>query len=380
MFAYYVFGVRRFMPRRSGYAAGIRSAVSVISFLSCFLLAAAVFAEPALWSERNQDGVIVPGLQQFNEELLHLTQTLLPAVVSLKVYSTKEGEAALPENHPAVPEPDGSFVTGSGFIIRADGLMLTNYHVIEDSENIEVLLYDGTQTTAKIVGRDPSGDLALLQIVTERPLPVMPLGNSAGIQVGEFVVAIGSPFGFEHTVTFGIISAIKRNFLRSGLVGGYIQTDAAINTGNSGGPLVNMRGEAIGINTATIGRGELGFAIPIDAVKDSLPQLYALGHVTRGWLGIRIRPVDRTRAAALGLETAQGVYVHDVLRDQPAHRAGLVVGDVIVRFNGQTVATPFDLQSVVAATPVGKKVQVEFLRNQSRHTVEVALGIMPEEQ
>jgi serine protease Do len=270
-------------------------------------------------------------------------------------------------------------VTGSGFIIRADGLALTNYHVIEDSKRIDVLLHNGQETSATVLGRDPVGDLALLQIVTDTPLPVVPLGSSEALQVGEFVVAVGSPFGFNHTVTFGIISAKRRNFLRSGLVGGYLQTDAPITSGNSGGPLVNIGGEVVGINTATIGRGELGFAIPIDAVKAMLPQLHDTGHVTRGWLGVRIRPIDRDRAQNLGLDSRRGVYIHDVVHDQPAQRAGLAAGDVIVRFDGHEVATPFDLQSAVAATPVGKSVQIEFLRQHVRQTVELALGTMPED-
>jgi len=196
--------------------------------------------------------------------------------------------------------------------------------------------------------------------------------------VGELVVAIGTPFGFEHTITLGIVSGKKRQFLHSGLIGGYLQTDAPLTTGNSGGPLVNMRGEVVGMNTAIVGRGEVGLAIPIDAVKAMLPQLHTAGYVTRGWLGVTLRPLERTKAQALGLAPPTGVYVHEVMPNQPAHHAGIVSGDVIVSYDGKAIVTPADLQGAVASTPVGKKVRIELIRARARQTVEVALGTMPE--
>jgi S1-C subfamily serine protease len=222
--------------------------------------------------------------------------------------------------------------------------------------------------------------MALLQIATDHPLPVVPLGSSEALQVGEFVVAVGSPFGFDHTLTFGIVSAKKRHFLRSGIFGGFIQTDASINTGNSGGPLINIHGEVIGVNTATVGSGELGFAIPIDAVKAVLPELYQARQVTRGWLGVQIRPLDQEKAKAMGLRPPRGVYVHDVLNDQPAQQAGIVAGDIILTFDGQRITTPFELQSQVAITPAGKKVEVELLRKQSKHALQLTVGTMPKRQ
>lgn len=335
-------------------------------------------ATPPLWSEPHGTEAALPALQQLNEALIRLTEKVLPAVVSLRVQTVQE--IALPENHPPVPEQERPGVTGSGVIIRQDGLIITNYHVVEGQTAIEALLYDGTLSPARVLGVDPAGDLALLKISTENALPILPLGNSEALQVGEFVVAIGSPFGFEHTVTFGIVSAKKRQFFRSGVVGGYIQTDAPITTGNSGGPLVNMRGEVVGINTATIGRGELGFAIPIAAVKQTLPQLYETGQVARGWLGVQIRPLGRDKAQTLGITRAEGVYVHEVLPEQPAHRAGLAAGDVIVRFDSLAVRTPFDLQRAVAGTPAGRTVQVEFWRQHSKRTVEIVLGKMPQSE
>jgi serine protease Do len=333
----------------------------------------------SLWSERAATDETLPALQQLNDSLVTLTQKLLPAVVSLKVHTKKGADSVLPKNHPPIPDDEMPSVTGSGFIIRADGLILTNNHVIEESTNIDVRLYDGEITTAIVLGRDPLGDVALLRVTSKRPLPVVPLGSSAAMHIGELVVAIGSPFGFEHTITLGIVSGKKRQFPRTaGLVGGYLQTDAPLTTGNSGGPLVNMRGEVVGMNTAIVGRGEVGLAIPIDAIKEMLPQLHTAGRVTRAWLGVHIRSLDRAKAEALGLQGPQGVYVHEVMPAQPASQAGIVAGDVIVSFDGKAVATPIDLQGAVAATPVGKKVRVELLRARARRTVEVALGTMPE--
>jgi S1-C subfamily serine protease len=334
----------------------------------------AIGATPKLWTEAAPSAPTLPALQHFNTALVALTQRLLPTVVGLRVHNKT---APTPKNHPPLPEDAPPYSTGSGFIIRADGLLLTNYHVVEGSTSIDVYLHNGGRTTATVIGQDPIGDLALLQIAADRPLPVVPLGSSADLQVGELVVAMGSPFGFDHTITLGIVSAKKRHVLRSGVVGGFIQTDAAINMGNSGGPLVNMRGEVVGMNTATVGRGEMGFAIPIDAVKAVLPQLYNIREVMRGWLGVQIRPLDHGQARALGLTPPHGVYVHDVLNDQPAQQAGILAGDIILSIDGQTVTTPFDVQSLVAATPVGKKVQIQLLRKHTPYTVELTVGTMP---
>ena len=336
-------------------------------------------AQGKLWTEKPVSTQPSVTLQQLNQSLQGLAATLLPAVVSLKVH-TKTEDAALPENHPQLPGSPNQLATGSGVIIRSDGLILTNDHVVEDSVRIDVRLYDGALTQAAVIGHDAVGDLALLRIDVDYPLPVAPMGRSSELQVGEFVVAFGSPFGFEHTMTFGVVSGIKRRFMHSGVMGGYIQTDASINTGNSGGPLVNMRGEVVGINTATIGRGELGFAIPSDAIKSILPQLYTGGNIRRGWLGVQIRPLDEPRIQTLGRPLQRGVYVHDVLPNHPAQRAGVIAGDVITRFNGSRINTPLDLQSAVATTPVGKTVQIEVLREKAFYTMELTVGEMPTRQ
>jgi serine protease Do len=347
-----------------------------------FFLLVCCLGQPAaasqLWHDPPPGSPPHPLLHQLNEALRGLTAKLLPAVISLRVHSDN-ASPSLPDNHPPLPDAIPAFSTGSGVIIREDGLALTNYHVVEDSDRIEVLLFDGTHTTAKVLGQDPVGDLALIEIETTAPLPVAPLGSSRALRAGEFVVAMGSPFGFENTITFGIVSAVKRQFLHSGIVGGYIQTDASINVGNSGGPLVNMRGEVVGINVATVGRGELGFAIPIDAIKSVLPQLYTAGEVRRGWLGVQIRPLNAVKAAELGLSPPRGAYVHAVMDDYPADQAGVVAGDVILQFDGREITSPFELQQVVATTPVGKKVVVQVFREQHTRTLELTVGQMPEE-
>src|SRR5215813_15255286 len=265
----------------------------------CLLLLPHLTLAAPPWSERPATDEAIPALQQLNASLVTLTQKLLPAVVSLKVHTKKDTDTALPKNHPPIPDDEVPSTTGSGFIIRADGLVLTNNHVIEENTGIDVRLYDGETTTATVLGRDPLGDVALLQLATKRSLPVLPLGSSAATHVGELVVAIGSPFGFEHTITLGIVSGKKRQIFRAGLVGGFLQTDAPLTTGNSGGPLVNMRGEVIGMNTAIVGRGEVGLAIPIDAIKEIVSQLHTAGRVTRGWLGVQIRSLDRAKAMSL---------------------------------------------------------------------------------
>ncbi|WP_179137820.1 S1C family serine protease [Candidatus Entotheonella palauensis] len=358
----------------------VTSRIAII-FLACLLILINgrwSTAQQSLWTESSRAAPASPTLVQFNQALQQLAASVLPAVVSLKVHANRE-TAALPDDHPNVPGSQPQTATGSGFIIRADGLVVTNDHVVEDGIRIDVQLYGGETMEAKVVGRDPVGDLALLKLRTNQRLPVVPLGRSSALQVGEFVAAFGSPFGFEHTMTFGVVSAIKRRFMRSGIVGGYIQTDASINTGNSGGPLVNMHGAVVGLNTATVGRGELGFAIPIDAIKSVLPQLHQSGDVRRGWLGVQIRPLDGNHAREAGLDPKGGVYVLDVLNDQPAHRAGIIAGDVITQFNGAVIQTPLDLQSAVASTPVGTTVRIQLVRKKAQQVLQLTVGEMPTE-
>ena len=267
---------------------------------------------------------------------------------------------------------------GSGFVIDQDGFILTNNHVVEKAEEIEVKLSDGATYRAKVIGKDPKTDLALIKINPDKPLPVLPLGESNKAQVGQWVLAIGNPFGLGGTVTQGIISA-KGRVIGAGPYDNFLQTDASINPGNSGGPLVNMQGEVIGVNTAIVAGGQgIGFAIPIDMAREILPQLKSKGYVTRGWLGVAIQEVTPELAKSFGLKEARGALVADVTAGGPAAKAGLAPGDVIVEFNGHKIGEMSELPRVVAATPVGSKVPLTYIRNGQQKTATVEVGELKE--
>jgi serine protease Do len=251
---------------------------------------------------------------------------------------------------------------GTGFVISKDGYIVTNNHVIEDVEKITVKFNDRRELPATLVGRDPKTDIALIK-VEAKDLFALPLGDSESVRPGEWVVAIGNPFGLEHTVTAGIVSAKHRN-IEHGAYDDYIQTDAAINPGNSGGPLLNLAGEVIGINTAINPRANtIGFAVPIDMAKAILPQLRATGHVTRGWLGVVIQGVSPEIAEELGLDDTKGALVSKVVEDGPGAKAGIEKMDVIREFDGKPVEDYDDLPKIVASTPVNKKVDIRVLRD-----------------
>jgi serine protease Do len=267
---------------------------------------------------------------------------------------------------------------GSGFVMNQEGYILTNNHVVEDADQIKVKLANGKEYNGKIVGRDPKTDLALLKIEGAKDLHSLKLGNSDDLKVGSWVVAIGSPFGLEQTVTAGIVSA-KGRVIGSGPYDNFIQTDASINPGNSGGPLINMKGEVVGINTAIIASGQgIGFAIPINMAKEIAPQLEQKGHVTRGWLGVSIQEMTPGLAKSMGLKEAKGALVAQVVPGSPAEKAGIEQGDVIVGFDGKEVAESKDLPRIVASTPVGKSVTVKFSREGKVLDRQVKLGEMEE--
>ena len=265
---------------------------------------------------------------------------------------------------------------GTGFVISPDGYIVTNYHVIDEVDSIRVAFEDGTELDAEVVGRDPKTDLALIKVEPESAVFALPLGNSDGVRPGDWVVAIGNPFGLGHTVTAGIVSA-KHRVIGQGSYDDFIQTDAAINPGNSGGPLINLEGEVIGINTAINPRANtIGFAVPVNMAKSILPQLKAHGHVTRGWLGVVIQPVTKELAEHLELEGEHGALVSKVIDDGPADEAGLEKRDVIVEFDGQEISDWNELPRVVAGTPVEKKVKVVVVRDGERKTVKVKVGTL----
>jgi serine protease Do len=246
---------------------------------------------------------------------------------------------------------------GTGFVISEDGLIVTNSHVVEDVEKIEVVFSDGTRSQAAVVGRDPKTDIALLRATAKRDYVTLSLGDSDALLPGDWVIAVGNPFGLDHTVTAGIVSATGRD-IGQGPYDDFIQTDAAINPGNSGGPLLNLAGEVIGINTAINPQANtIGFAVPSNMAKQILPQLEKSGHVVRGWLGVAVQPVTPELADVMKLETQEGALVSQVTPGGPAAGAGLERGDVIVRFGSQEIKRMRELPRAVAATAPGTKVR-----------------------
>ncbi len=263
---------------------------------------------------------------------------------------------------------------GSGFIIEKDGYIVTNNHVIEDADKIRVKLNNNDEYDAEIVGRDPNTDLALIKIKSDKNLPFIDLGNSDTLKVGEWVVAIGSPFGLEHTVTAGIVSA-KGRVIGSGPYDDFIQTDASINPGNSGGPLINMNAEVVGINTAIIASGQgIGFAVPIDLAKGIISQLKKHGEVTRGWLGVAIQDITGEIAEYYGVEGKEGALVTEVFEGDPADEAGIEPKDIIVEVNGRKIETTRDLTRVIAEIGVGDKAEVKVLRDGKENTFKVKIA------
>jgi serine protease Do len=270
---------------------------------------------------------------------------------------------------------------GTGFIIDKDGYILTNNHVVERTDEIKVRLANKKEYDAEIVGRDPKTDLALIRIDTKAPLTPLTLGDSDKLEVGEWVVAIGNPFGLDHTVTAGIVSAKYRQ-LGAGSYDNFIQTDASINPGNSGGPLLNTKGEVVGINSAIFSRSGgsvgIGFAIPINMAKDLLPQLKK-GKIDRGWLGVMIQKITPELKDKLQLMDEKGALIADVTPSGPAEEAGLKRGDVIVSFDGKPVEKMNDLPYMVASTPIEKVVEVDVVRRGKKKTFSVKIGRMPDE-
>lgn len=277
------------------------------------------------------------------------------------------------------PRPHHRPSLGTGFIINTNGYIVTNNHVVEEADDITVTLASKEEFEATLIGRDPKTDLALLRIDSPLPLPTVPFGDSENLEVGEWVLAIGNPFGLGHTVTAGIVSA-KGRIIGAGPYDDFIQTDASINPGNSGGPLFNMRGEVVGINAAIMRSGQgIGFAIPINMAKNVLSQLYDKGNVTRGWLGVAIQNIAPEMLDAFKLDDANGALVSGIVSDAPADAAGLKQGDVIVGFHGSEVADSSALPGLVAVVAPGTTVEVEIIRNGDRMTIPVTLGELEED-
>jgi serine protease Do len=270
---------------------------------------------------------------------------------------------------------------GSGVIVDASGIALTNAHVVENATNIEVVTLDGSKHKAKLIGLDKKTDLAVLKLDDGKgTFPHARLGDSDKMSVGDWVIAVGSPFGLQSTVTAGIISAKARQ-IGQGPFDDFLQTDAAINPGNSGGPLVNMQGEVIGINTAIVAGGSgIGFAIPSNMARKIYTELQAKGRVTRGWLGVSIQPLTSELAKSFGAKDSKGVLLSEVMSDSPAAKAGLQSGDILLEFQGKKMEAPADLQRAVGFASPGTSAKVKVWRDGGEKTLEVKIGEAPEEQ
>src|SRR5882672_6433484 len=337
-----------------------------------------------LWNERPVP--VAPAAAAPAANWVELTRALKPAVVNISTRRLEERvEMQNPFGNPSPfgddergPRPPRRTVRsmGSGFIINAAGYIVTNNHVVEGATDIRVKMADGRDMAAKVVGRDPKTDLALIKVEASG-LPVIPLGDSTKLQVGEPVMAIGNPFGLEQTVTTGIVSATGR-VIGQGPYDDFIQTDASINPGNSGGPLINARGQAIGINAAIVtqsgGSVGIGFAIPINLAKPVLTQLAASGHVVRGYLGVTVQPVTADLAKSFKLGAPRGALVSSVADGSPALKASLKPGDVIVAYDGHAITRSDELPRLVAETPVSRAVGVALARDGSTATVTITIG------
>jgi serine protease Do len=332
-----------------------------------------------------------------------LVESSAPAVVSITgVRTINNGSAAanvmpnLPPNSPfrqffkhffdqqqgpnSQPQQSKERILGSGFIISSDGYIVTNRHVVVGDTELKVRLLDRHEYSAKVIGMDKRTDLALLKI-NAKGLPTLALGDSGKLKVGQWILAIGNPFGFDYSATQGIISALSRNLPNENYVP-FIQTDAAVNPGNSGGPLLNLKGQVIGVNsqiyTNSGGFMGLSFAIPINIVKDVVAQIKAHGKVSYGWLGVMVQDMNQSLAQSFGLKQPEGALVAQVVADSPAAKAGLQAGDIILAFNGSKIGRSGDLPPLVGATPVGTSVPVSILRNGKRLTVDVTIAALKE--
>ena len=334
------------------------------------------------------------GVQMVPRDFSALSKEVGPAVVNIQVEKT-----AQPVMHPfsggpgsknrhfrdffsnpfgnRTPRPHKQSGLGTGFIIDPEGYIVTNNHVVAEADKIKVVLQDERELEATIVGRDPQTDLALIKVASDKDLPAVPLGKSADLEVGEWVVAIGNPFGLEHTVTAGIVSA-KGRMIGSGPYDDYIQTDASINPGNSGGPLLNMQGKVVGINTAIIASGQgIGFAIPIDMANDIVTQLKAEGEVTRGWLGVTIQDLKGDLASYYDVEEGRGALVTQVVPGNPADKAGIRPNDIILKVDGSQINGSRALTAKAAGLAVGEQVDVTVLRNGKEKTLSLKVGRRP---
>jgi len=344
------------------------------------------------------------GLAQTSAEahpdgFVDLSEQLLPSVVNIastiEVKAPKGAAEGGMQGMPPWFDPFGMFggrggnqpprnskAGGSGFIIDPAGIIITNHHVIDKADEVTVTLSDGTELDAEVIGADPRTDIAVLKVEPETPLPAVQWANSDEVRVGEWVIAVGNPFGLGGTVTAGIVSALGRD-IGAGYYDDFIQTDAPINQGNSGGPLFNMVGEVIGINSIIISRGGgnvgIGFSIPSNMAERVVADLQEHGRIRRGWLGVGIQPVDEEIAESVGLEEAEGVMISNVMEGYPAEEAGMISGDVVLQFAGEETPDTRTLLRAVADTPAGTEVEVVVWRDGEEVRLNVTVAEMPED-
>ncbi len=360
------------------------------------VLASLLFLAAPGWAQRRDEASPNPQtvLRAMEEAFSTVADRVTPAVVNVSAVSRKT-PAMNPEELDRFREFFGDELyeryfrrrreepraTGSGLVVDPTGYVLTNNHVIENASEIIVRLSDSRKFTARLVGRDPKTDLAVLKVEAPGPLPAAELGDSDRLRVGQWAIAIGNPFGLDRTVTVGIISATARTRVGVATYENFIQTDASINPGNSGGPLLNLDGKVIGVNTAIVAAGQgIGFSIPINMAKEVMRQLIARGRVVRGWLGIVIQDVTDDLAGSFGVHEREGVLIADVMKGGPADTAGLRPGDVVVDFSGNPVHEVPDLQRNAAAAVPGQVVKLVVVRDRARLPVDVTVGEMPNEE
>jgi serine protease Do len=373
---------------------------SIPRLLTLLVFCLMLIATQSLAQSETSDAIAI--LDKSSKAFVNVVKKAKPAVVNIKVEKTTTRNfqgGQIPEemfNNPFFeqffgpqfrrqqqqkPQEYTQRGQGSGFIISKDGFIMTNNHVVEGADTIKVTLSDDREFDAKVIGTDPQTDVALIKIEDPDNLPVLPLGDSANLEAGEWVIAIGNPFGLNQTVTVGVVSATGRSSVGISEYENFIQTDAAINPGNSGGPLINGRGEVVGINTALFSRTGgymgIGFAIPINMAKSIEEQLHKEGKVTRGWLGVVIQNIDKNLAESFDLKEVRGILVSEVQKDSPASAAGLQRGDVIIRLDGVELQDVSDLRNRVALIQPGSKAMVEIIRSGREKKIQVTIGEQP---
>ncbi len=339
----------------------------ITAALLCVIFSAGEFsiAEAAL-----TDSAGIRMLEEIQTVITELAEQAKPSVVNLfPIVGTGRPRESGGDRPPSA---SGS---GSGLIVDNDGHIVTNNHVVGDALEVEVRLFDKTKLIAQVVGKDPDTDLALLKVTADRPLPYARFGDSGAVRVGQWVLAVGNPFGLDRTVTLGVVSGIGRENVNLSRYENFIQTDASINPGNSGGPLFNLRGEVIGINTAIINFAQgIGFAIPSNMTKQVIQQLIERGKVVRGWLGVGIQPLTPELAKKFGVSEGEGVLVNEVFEKDPAAEAGIKPGDIILTIDGSVVDSPNKLSRLIGALPPGAAPKIEVVRDFTRQVLTVPLS------